>query len=96
MDTIVDKLEAMSAFVKVVALGNYADPANVNYTMSILIVVILVNYVGMTYGPIGAFLAASKSARNRQFSSGNSTTTCSGLPTSGEFRGGAPSTQAEP
>ncbi len=25
--------------------------------MSILIVVILVNYVGMTYGPIGAFLA---------------------------------------
>ena len=25
MDTIVDKLEAMSAFVKVVALGNYAE-----------------------------------------------------------------------
>jgi MFS family permease len=40
------------------ALGNYADPkVGVNYTMSILIVVILVNYVGMTYGPIGAFLA---------------------------------------
>src|SRR6266436_6777075 len=39
------------------ALGNYADPAGVNYPMSILIVVILVNYVGMTYGPIGAFLA---------------------------------------
>src|SRR5712691_9336993 len=40
------------------ALGNYADPkAGINYTMSILIVVILVNYVGMTYGPIGAFLA---------------------------------------
>src|SRR5499426_3679432 len=39
------------------ALGNYADPKNVNYAMSILIVVILVNYVGMTYGPIGAFLA---------------------------------------
>jgi len=39
------------------ALGTYADPANVNYGMSILIVVILVNYVGMTYGPIGAFLA---------------------------------------
>ena len=29
----------------------------VNYPMAILIVVILVNYVGMTYGPIGAFLA---------------------------------------
>src|ERR1041385_694991 len=39
------------------ALGTYADPKNVNYPMSILIVVILVNYVGMTYGPIGAFLA---------------------------------------
>src|SRR5437773_62724 len=40
------------------ALGNYADPkVGINYTMAILIVVILVNYVGMTYGPIGAFLA---------------------------------------
>jgi MFS family permease len=40
------------------ALGNYADPkVGINYPMSILIVVILVNYVGMTYGPIGAFLA---------------------------------------
>src|SRR5947207_1098135 len=38
-------------------LGVYGGPANVNYTMSILIVVVLVNYVGMTYGPIGAFLA---------------------------------------
>jgi MFS family permease len=28
-----------------------------NYTMSVLIVVVLVNYVGMTYGPIAAFLA---------------------------------------
>src|SRR5439155_4443881 len=39
------------------SLGTYADPTNVNYAMSILIVVILVNYVGMTYWPIGAFLA---------------------------------------
>ena len=40
------------------ALGTYADPkVGINYPMSILIVVILVNYVGMTYGPIGAFLA---------------------------------------
>jgi hypothetical protein len=39
------------------ALGNYADPANINYTMAVLIVAILVNYVGMTYGPIAAFLA---------------------------------------
>jgi MFS family permease len=40
------------------ALGTYADPkTGINYTMSILIVAVLVNYVGMTYGPIGAFLA---------------------------------------
>jgi len=39
------------------ALGTYADPNNLNYTMSILIVALLVNYVGMTYGPIAAFLA---------------------------------------
>ena len=38
-------------------LGDYADPNNVNYPMSVLIVVVLVNYVGMTYGPIAAFLA---------------------------------------
>jgi MFS family permease len=39
-------------------LGVYADPVKgINYTMSILVVVILVNYVGMTYGPIAAFLA---------------------------------------
>src|SRR5919109_1330066 len=39
------------------ALGSYADPNNLNYTMSIVIVAVLVNYVGMTYGPIAAFLA---------------------------------------
>jgi MFS family permease len=39
------------------ALGHYAEPNNVNYTMAVLIVALLVNYVGMTYGPIAAFLA---------------------------------------
>ena len=39
------------------ALGIYADPKALNYPMSILIVALLVNYVGMTYGPIAAFLA---------------------------------------
>src|SRR5439155_5386706 len=37
--------------------GGYADPKTLNPTMAVIIVVILVNYVGMTYGPIGAFLA---------------------------------------
>ena len=50
-------LASLTYYPLYIALGNYADPKNVNYPMSILIVVILVNYVGMTYGPIGAFLA---------------------------------------
>jgi len=39
------------------ALGHYAEPTNINYVMCVLIVALLVNYVGMTYGPIAAFLA---------------------------------------
>src|SRR5262244_2446311 len=50
-------LASLTYYPLYTALGNYANPGNVNYGMSILIVVILVNYVGMTYGPIGAFLA---------------------------------------
>ncbi len=50
-------LAAVTYYPLYAALGTYADPKNVNYTMSILIIVILVNYVGMTYGPIAAFLA---------------------------------------
>src|SRR2546428_543721 len=50
-------LASLTSYPLYSALGVYADPTNVNYAMSILIVVILVNYVGMTYGPIGAFLA---------------------------------------
>src|SRR5260370_22468182 len=50
-------LASLTYYPLYMALGNYADPKNLNYGMSILIVVILVNYVGMTYGPIRAFLA---------------------------------------
>ena len=50
-------LASLTYYPLYVALGNYANPGAVNYPMAILIVVILVNYVGMTYGPIGAFLA---------------------------------------
>lgn len=39
------------------ALGAFTEPGAVNYPAAILIVVLLVNYVGMTYGPIAAFLA---------------------------------------
>ena len=50
-------LASLTYYPLYTALGTYADPNNLNYTMSILIVVVLVNYVGMTYGPIAAFLA---------------------------------------
>jgi MFS family permease len=38
-------------------LGSVTQPNNINYGVAILIIAILVNYVGMVYGPIGAFLA---------------------------------------
>jgi len=50
-------LASLTYYPLYTALGNYANPGNVNFWMSVLIIVVLVNYVGMTYGPIGAFLA---------------------------------------
>jgi MFS family permease len=50
-------LASLTYYPLYMALGIYADPNNINYTMSVLIVAVLVNYVGMTYGPIAAFLA---------------------------------------
>src|SRR5215467_8901473 len=38
-------------------LGQVTQPDNINYPVAILIIFILVSYVGMVYGPIGAFLA---------------------------------------
>ncbi len=38
-------------------LGTVTQPGNVNYPIAIIIVAILVVFVGMVYGPIGAFLA---------------------------------------
>jgi len=38
-------------------LGSVTHPGSINYPIAILIVAILVSYVGMVYGPIGAFLA---------------------------------------
>ena len=47
------------------ALGSYATPGAINYPMAILVVAVLVSYVGMVYGPIGAFLAEYFPARIR-------------------------------
>jgi nitrate/nitrite transporter NarK len=38
-------------------LGSVAQPGKVNYPVAIIIVAIMVAYVGLVYGPIGAFLA---------------------------------------
>jgi MFS family permease len=38
-------------------LGQVTHPGNINMPIAILIIAILVAYVGMVYGPIGAFLA---------------------------------------
>jgi MFS family permease len=38
-------------------LGQVTQPGNINYPIAVVIVAILVCYVGMVYGPIGAFLA---------------------------------------
>src|SRR5881394_1269055 len=38
-------------------LGDVTNPGAVNYPIAIFIIFILVSYVGMVYGPVGAFLA---------------------------------------
>ena len=46
-------------------LGSVTQPGNFNYPIAIIIIAILVAYVGMVYGPIGAFLAEFFPARIR-------------------------------
>ena len=58
-------LAALTYYPLYTALGKAADPANLNYPLAVLIVAIMVCYVGMVYGPIGAFLAEYFPARIR-------------------------------
>jgi len=58
-------LAAVTYYPLYSALARFAQPGAVNYPMAILIVVVLVGYVGMVYGPIGAFLAEYFPARIR-------------------------------
>src|SRR6201993_2199240 len=58
-------LAAVTYYPLYTALGSAANPANINYPVAILIVAIMVCYVGMVYGPIGAFLAEYFPARIR-------------------------------
>jgi MFS family permease len=50
-------LAAVTYYPLYMWLGSVSQPGNVNYPVAIIIVAILVSYVGMVYGPIGAFLA---------------------------------------
>ena len=58
-------LAAVTYYPLYTALGQAANPAATNYPLAILIVAIMVSYVGMVYGPIGAFLAEYFPARIR-------------------------------
>jgi MFS family permease len=50
-------LAAVTYYPLYVWLGSVTQPGNVNMPIAVLIITILVCYVGMVYGPIGAFLA---------------------------------------
>jgi MFS family permease len=50
-------LAALTYYPLYAWLGSVTQPGNINYPIAIIIVAILVAYVGMVYGPIGAFLA---------------------------------------
>jgi MFS family permease len=58
-------LASLTYYPLYTALGKAADPANTNYPLCVLIVAVMVSYVGMVYGPIGAFLAEYFPARIR-------------------------------
>jgi MFS family permease len=50
-------LAAITYYPLYLWLGSVTQPGNVNYPTAIFIIFILVCYVGMVYGPVGAFLA---------------------------------------
>jgi len=50
-------LAAVTYYPLYLWLGSVTQPGNINYPIAVLIIFILVCYVGMVYGPVGAFLA---------------------------------------
>jgi MFS family permease len=50
-------LAALTYYPLYLWLGAVTQPDNINYPIAIFIIFILVCYVGMVYGPVGAFLA---------------------------------------
>ncbi|MHC2279710.1 MFS family permease [Bradyrhizobium diazoefficiens] len=58
-------LAAITYYPLYLWLGTVTQPGNINYPTAIFIIFILVCYVGMVYGPVGAFLAEFFPARIR-------------------------------
>ncbi len=58
-------LAAITYYPLYVWLGTVTQPGNINYPAATFIIFILVCYVGMVYGPVGAFLAEFFPARIR-------------------------------
>jgi MFS family permease len=58
-------LAAITYYPLYVWLGTVTQPGNINYPVAVFIIFILVCYVGMVYGPVGAFLAEYFPARIR-------------------------------
>jgi MFS family permease len=50
-------LAAITYYPLYLWLGTVTHPGNINYPIAVFIIFILVCYVGMVYGPVGAFLA---------------------------------------
>jgi MFS family permease len=50
-------LAAITYYPLYLWLGTVTQPSNINYPVAVFIIFILVCYVGMVYGPVGAFLA---------------------------------------
>jgi MFS family permease len=50
-------LAAVTYYPLYLWLGSVTQPGNINYPIAVFIIFILVCYVGMVYGPVGAFLA---------------------------------------
>jgi MFS family permease len=50
-------LAAITYYPLYLWLGTVTQPGNINYPLAVFIIFILVCYVGMVYGPVGAFLA---------------------------------------
>jgi len=50
-------LAAVTYYPLYLWLGSVTQPDNINYPAAVVIIAILVSYVGLVYGPIGAFLA---------------------------------------